>query len=171
MAESGPSRCRRPVVLASSSPSDPFTGTHVARDFPSHGAMIGLTAQRHGLQRTNDDDVAESGKQRARGKEHAHLDACVTAVRSDSHRWRSRGGAFIPVLRPRDREFRRESIPSVRFSRLSVRLRVSAARSVRRVSRVGIRVSRRMMYVMCGRGALVRSAHDCDLPPVLAIAP
>jgi hypothetical protein len=67
--------------------------------------MIWLTAQRHGLQRTNDDDVTESDKQSARGKEHAHLDACVTAVRGASYRWRSLGGAFIPVLRSRDREF------------------------------------------------------------------
>jgi hypothetical protein len=53
--------------------------------------MIGSTAQRHGLQQINDGDVAESGKQSARGKEHAHLDACVTAVRSGSYRWRIAG--------------------------------------------------------------------------------
>lgn len=31
------------------------------------------------------------------------MDACVTADRSDSYRWRSRDGAFIPIHRSRHR--------------------------------------------------------------------
>jgi hypothetical protein len=33
------------------------------------------------------------------------MDACVTADRSDSYRWRSRDGVFISIHRSRDRDF------------------------------------------------------------------
>lgn len=39
-------RLPRPVISPTSSPSDPFTVQHAARDFQNCGAIVGLTAQR-----------------------------------------------------------------------------------------------------------------------------
>lgn len=73
------------AVFASPSPSDPFAVSARSAIFEDHGAMFGSTAQRYGLQRANAEDVTEGGKQSARGKEHAHLDASVTAVRRSGY--------------------------------------------------------------------------------------
>ena len=68
--------------------------------------MVGLTAQRHRSQLTElQRPWRKATGKRKGGKEHAHLDACVSAVRSDSYRWRSRDGAISPILRSRDRDF------------------------------------------------------------------
>jgi hypothetical protein len=61
-----------------------------------------LTAQRHGLRRTND-DVAKCGKQ-AQGRRSMRIWMLASLPSAATTRWLPRDEVFVPIFRSRDRD-------------------------------------------------------------------
>lgn len=75
----------------------------VRRDFPKAGAMIGSTAQAPDITAGKLQPPGRRAARKREGKEHAHLDACVTDIQSDAYR----GDLSIrlhPFLQSRNRD-------------------------------------------------------------------
>lgn len=170
-AASGPCRSRRPGALPSSSLSNPFTAPHALRDFQNYSAMIELTAQRHGKVDIKTNTRWWKATSKARGERSMRIlmlgHCCMQWQQSVAIAgWTLHSSSSIALSRvPRD------SIPSVRFSSRSVRRRASVARCAGKVSRVRIRVFRRMMFVMCRRGARVERGADYLRSKQLTVGP